>query len=420
MGVDAYWIPIGYPSIFRRKMRVLQRGSLGNPVKHQNWRLPDGVDELLPPAAWALEQVRRTVLDVFISWGFDYVEPPLIEYLDALLVGTGSDLDLQTLKAVDQRSGRLLGVRADMTSQAARIDAHSLQDNEVQRLCYAGSVVHANPQAILASRVPVKAGAEIFGSSSLAADVEVVALLVGVLHALGVDEPGLVLRNMWIYHNLTTVLDLDDARERGLFAAVQSKSETDIADIVGDAPVAELLVRLPTLMGPADTVGDVRQALKSAPAGVLAALDVLVEFTELVARRCPDLALRYDVAELAGYGYHNGPIFSAFHADQGRALARGGRYDGIGAAFGRSRAATGFDVSLKELLENWRTAVPTIWAPWAEGQSKVELMRRVDELRESGERVLVALSAEEIASSTCSKQLIIKDGQWSVTLFEAH
>ncbi|MCZ6617424.1 MAG: ATP phosphoribosyltransferase regulatory subunit, partial [Gammaproteobacteria bacterium] len=150
-------------------------------MKHQNWRLPDGVDELLPPAAWALERIRRTVLDVFHVWGFDYVEPPLIEYLDALLVGSGNDLDLQTLKVVDQRSGRMLGMRADMTSQAARIDAHSLQTNEVQRLCYAGTVVHANPQAVLASRVPVKAGAEIFGSTSLAADAEVVALLVEVL-----------------------------------------------------------------------------------------------------------------------------------------------------------------------------------------------------------------------------------------------
>ncbi len=302
-----------------------------------------------------------------------------------------------------------------MTSQAARIDAHSLQDNEVQRLCYAGTVVHANQQEVFESRVTVKSCDQIFGSMSLAADAEVVALLVEVLHAVGVDEPVLVLGNMGIYHNLTAVLDLDDTRERGLFAAVQSKSETDIADIVGDTPVAEMLVRLPTLMGPANTVGDVRQALKSAPGEVLAALDVLVEFTDMVARRCPNLALRYDVAELAGYGYHTGPIFSASHADQGRALARGGRYDGIGAAFGRSRPATGFDVSLKELLENTLTAPPTIWAPWGEGQSRVELMRRVDELRESGERVLVALSEEEIASSTCSKQLIIKDGRWSVT-----
>ncbi len=390
--------------------------SMGKPVKHQNWRLPDGVDELLPPAAWALEQIRRTVLDVFHSWGFDYVEPPLIEYLDALLVGSGNDLDLQTLKVVDQRSGRLLGVRADMTSQAARIDAHSLQDNEVQRLCYAGGVVHANPQAIPASRVPVKAGAEIFGSRSLEADTEVVALLVEVLHAVGVAEPVLVLGNMGIYHSLAAALDtaLDETGEKRLFAAVQSKSETDIADIAGDTPIAEMLVRLPTLMGPVNTVGEVRQALESAPDEVLAELDVLVEFTEMVVQRCPRLALRFDVAELAGYGYHNGPVFSAYHADQGRALARGGRYDGIGAAFGRSRPATGFDVSLKELLENTIAAPPTIWAPWPEGRNKESLVQRTDELRVSGERVLVALSEEEQPSSTCSRQLVIKDGQWSV------
>ncbi|MCZ6641163.1 MAG: ATP phosphoribosyltransferase regulatory subunit [Gammaproteobacteria bacterium] len=388
-------------------------------MEHQNWRLPDGVDELLPPAAWALEQIRRTVLDVFHNWGFDYVEPPLIEYLDALLVGSGNDLDLQTLKAVDQRSGRLLGVRADMTSQAARMDAHSLKDNDVQRLCYAGTVVHANPEALLASRVPVKAGAEIFGSSSLAADAEVVALLVEVLHAVGVGEPVLVLGNMGIYHSLTSALGankpLDERSERRLFQAVQSKSETDIADIAGDSPIADMLVRLPTLMGPAASVGDVRRALKSAPAEVKAALDSLIEFTEMVRQRCPDLALRYDVAELAGYGYHNGPVFSAYQAEQGRALARGGRYDGIGAAFGRSRPATGFDVSLKELLEN-SIAVPlTIWAPWAEGKNKTELLLRIEELRGKGERVLVALSEVETPSAACTKQLASKDGQWSVT-----
>ena len=385
-------------------------------MEHQTWRLPDGVDELLPPAAWALEQIRRTVLDVFHHWGFDYVEPPLIEYLDALLVGSGYDLDLQTLKAVDQRSGRLLGVRADMTSQVARMDAHSLKDNEVQRLCYAGTVVHANPQAVLASRVPVKAGAEIFGSSSLAADAEVVALLVEVLHAVGVAEPVLVLGNMGIYHSLACALDgaLDERSERGLFAAVQSKSETDIANIVGDSPIADMLVRLPTLMGPADTVEDVRLALESAPVAVKGALDSLIEFTEMVKQRCPELALRYDVAELAGYGYHNGPVFSAYQAKQGRALARGGRYDGIGAAFGRNRPATGFDVSLKELLSNTITASPTIWAPWAEGKDKAELLLRIGELRDSGERVVVALSPQETPSAICSKQMLINDGQWSV------
>ena len=167
---------------------------------NRNWRLPEGVEELLPPQAWALEQVRRRVVDVFHAWGFDYVEPPIIEYLDALLVGTGAmghetDLDLQTLKVVDQRSGRMLGVRADMTAQAVRIDAHSLagSGDGVRRLCYAGPVVHANPAGALDSRVPIKAGAEIFGSRSLAADAEVLALLVEILDTAGVPEPVVVI-----------------------------------------------------------------------------------------------------------------------------------------------------------------------------------------------------------------------------------
>ncbi|MCZ6618544.1 MAG: ATP phosphoribosyltransferase regulatory subunit, partial [Gammaproteobacteria bacterium] len=233
--------------------------------------------------------------------------------------------------------------------------------------------------------------------------------------AVGVIEPVLVLGNMGIYHSLAAALDMAGSGERELFAAVQSKSETDIADIAGVTPIADMLVRLPTLMGPADEVGNVRQVLESAPVEVLAQLDVLVEFTEMVGRRCPNLALRFDVAELAGYGYHNGPVFSAFHADQGRALARGGRYDGIGAAFGRNRPATGFDVSLKELLlESAFTPPEAIWAPWARERNKAELMGLINELRETGERVLVALSEAETPSSSCSRQLVLKAGQWSV------
>ena len=168
----------------------------------RNWRLPAGVDELLPPAAWALEQVRRRVLDVFHSWGFEYIDPPIIEYLDALLVGSGDDMDLQTLKVIDQRSGRLLGVRADMTAQAVRIDAHSLPVEGVQRLCYAGNVVLANPLGPLDTRVPLKAGAELFGAPTLAADAEVGARMLEVLSCVGSEDPILVLGHMGIFQNL--------------------------------------------------------------------------------------------------------------------------------------------------------------------------------------------------------------------------
>jgi ATP phosphoribosyltransferase regulatory subunit len=386
-------------------------------IKHQQWRLPEGVDELLPPAAWELEQVRRAVLDVFRTWGFEYVDPPVIEYLDALLVGTGNDMDLQTLKAVDQRTGRLLGVRADMTSQAARIDAHSLPAEGVQRLCYAGSVVHANPSSVLETRVPLKAGAEIFGSGSLAADAEVIALLVDVLRAVGVEAPVLVLGHMGIYHGLVGPMGLPSDEQQALFSAVQCKSETDIAEILEDRPGAGHVRHLPTLMGRRDVLAEARRALLGAPAAVDEALNALEQLAELVSARCPDVELRFDLAELAGYGYHNGPVFSAYQPDRGSAMARGGRYDGIGAAFGRARPATGFDVSLKQLLRRGATGERAIWVPWADAASEGDCRDQLaaqKQLRAAGEIVVAAVSEEEQAPARCDRILTRADGVWTV------
>ena len=337
-------------------------------MKSKFWRLPDGVDDLLPPRAWELELVRRKVLDIFHNWGFDYIEPPLIEYLEALLVAGGRDLDLQTLKAVDQRSGRLLGVRADLSSQAARIDASRLGAQGVSRLCYAGPVVHANPQNPMDSRVPIKAGAEIFGSAELEADAEVIALMVEVLQATvgenwktskhpewhpEVEDPAplVVLGNMGIYRALTRPLELDEDSEHSLFAAVQSKSESDIRALVGTGGLADLLVALPQLMGRIEDLEGACLELAGAPAEVGSELARLQRLVELLRDRCPNADLRFDLAELAGFGYHNGPVFAAFHSGHGQALARGGRYDGIGATFGRKRPATGFDVNLKRLIK---------------------------------------------------------------------
>lgn len=394
---------------------------------NRKWRLPDGVDELLPPEAWALEQVRREVLDVFNSWGFDYIEPPVVEYLDALLVGAGpngglghqDDLDLQTLKVVDQRSGRLLGVRADMTAQAVRIDAHSRPSERVQRLCYAGPVVLANPAAALDSRVPLKAGAEIFGAPGLAADVEVICLLLEILERTGVEAPVLVLGHMGIYLSLVAPLGLDAFTERQLFAAVQSKSEADIGELIGERSDAALLERLPTLMGGREVLEEARAAVAGGPPGAVAAVDALEALADGVLLRNPPVEVRYDLAELAGYGYHNGPVFSAYQADQGRAIARGGRYDGIGAPFGRSRPATGFDVNLRQLigLSPAGTVGPSIWAPWTgglDGDEAVMLAAEVRRLRAAGERVVMALDGEDGAPAGCDRQLSYLAGEWKV------
>ncbi|MEQ8858794.1 MAG: ATP phosphoribosyltransferase regulatory subunit [Pseudomonadales bacterium] len=385
-------------------------------ISSRHWQLPDGVDELLPPVAWQLELVRRRVLDVFRAWGFEYVDPPVVEYLESLLVGSAGDMDLQTLKALDQRSGRMLGVRADLTSQAARIDAHSLAMDGIRRLCYAGSVVLANPAAPLDTRVPFKAGAEIFGAASLSADAEVIALLVDVLRTAGIDSPVLVLGHVGIYAALVEAMGLPAETERALFGAVQRKSETDIAELLGDRAGADMVVRLPTLMGRRDALADARRVLRAGPKPLTAAIDALEELADLVAARCPDVQLRFDVAELAGYGYHNGPVFSAYQGDRGSALARGGRYDGIGAAFGRARPATGFDVSLKQLVAAGAVIENAIWAPRVDGDAnrRTALLAELKRLRAAGEIVLSALTAGEQPAKRCDRALVEVDGAWTV------
>ena len=390
---------------------------------NRNWRLPDGVEELLPPQAWALEQVRRRVLDVFNAWGFDYVEPPVIEYLDALLVGTGvmgheTDLDLQTLKVVDQRSGRMLGVRADMTAQAVRIDAHSLagSGDGVRRLCYAGPVVHANPAGALDSRVPIKAGAEIFGSGSLAADAEVLGLLAEILDTAGVSDPVIVLGHMGVYLGLVEPFGLEPALEQELFAAVQCKSETDIAQLLKGRGDSSLLQRLPTLMGEGSVLALAEELLRDAPKSVRGAVAALEQLAGLLAARCPELTIRFDLAELAGYGYHNGPVFSAYQSSQGQALARGGRYDGIGSAFGKGRGATGFDVSLMQLL-NGAEGIPAIWAPWTDAAQPAvaqALADKVKALREAGNRVVASVSPDDAPPAGCDRSLQYVDGSWQL------
>lgn len=390
-------------------------------MSKRNWRLPAGVGELLPPQAWALEITRRRVLDVFRAWGFEYIDPPIVEYTDALLVGAGDDMDLQTLKALDPKSGRLLGVRADMTAQAVRVDAHSRPEPGVQRLCYAGNVVFANPVSSLDDRVPLKAGAELFGAAGLTADAEVIALMLEVLNRVGIAEPIIALGHMGIYQNLVAPLELAHAQEAELFQAVQSKAETDIARLLDgrvENGVRELLVRLPGLMGERGVLAEARELLGGSGEGVVAAVDELDALADLVLEAVPGVALRFDLAELVGYGYHNGPVFSAYHSKVGRALARGGRYDGIGSAFGRTRPATGFDMSLNELAAagpavhaDGDADAGAIWAPWTEGTDP-QREAAIRRLRVDGEAVVAALMADDARPGRCDRILVNRGGNW--------
>ncbi len=385
------------------------------------WRLPRGVDELLPPQAWELEKLRRSILDLYHSWGFEYIEPPVIEYLDALLVGSGEDLDLQTLKVVDQVTGRQLGVRADVTSQAVRIDSHSLVTDDIQRLCYAGNVVFANPQIGSSSRVPFKAGAELFGSSSLSADAEVVNLMIATAEVAGIQGAVLLLGHMGIYRTLiaalleTTETQID---EEALFKCIQRKSKADIEALLPDTPLAQMLADLPLLMGDPSIIETARQRLGSAPDEVHQALDDLEILVGVIRAQHDDIVIRIDVSELSGYGYHNGPVFALYHPEHGSALAQGGRYDGVGEAFDpdRGRAATGFDLDLKALVSAGTAETSNlIFAPWSDDSALTESrLAKIAELRNEGRRVRSALAEDEGIPGECSHILVAEDGEWRV------
>ena len=382
------------------------------------WRLPKGVDEVLPPQAWQLEQLRRRVLDVFNRWGYDYLEPPVIEYLDALLVGSGEDLDLQTLKVVDQYSGRQLGVRADMTSQAVRVDAHSLRSDNVQRYCYAGPVVFAKPQGNQTSRVPLKAGAEMFGASGVAADAEVIGLMLEGLKVANMHAPVLLLGHMGIYLGLVEQLlaegRLDEARQGELFGCIQRKGASDIRALLDDSPTAAMLIALPDLMGDSSVLELAGKVLHSASESVRAALDELKDLAAMINARYPQVDLRIDVSELSGYGYHNGPVFAVYHPQHGSALAQGGRYDGVGDIFGRGRAATGFDLNLKQLMDSSLQGQGAYFAPYTADASHQELAGLVSRLRDEGHRVIVAVAQNEQPPHDCIGVLVHGQNGWQV------
>lgn len=387
-------------------------------MKEHNWRLPDGVEEVLPPGARALELLRRRVLDLFDAWGYEYVVPPMIEYLDALLVGSGSDLELQTFRMVDQLSGRMLGIRADMTSQAARIDAHSLRTDATQRLCYAGTVVHANPQGILESRVPLMAGAEIYGAAGLDADAEVIVLMIEALRLAGIEHPVIELGHVGIFRAIAADAGCEPALESALFEALQRKSQPDLEDQLNDSHLddrhRELFTALPDLLGSIGVLARARKLVRGL-SEAQRAIDELEQLAGAIKDRGIDQELRYDLCELTGYGYHAGIVFAAYSADFGRAIARGGRYDAIGEAFGRARPATGFDLDLRRLPAGPTRARHAVWAPALDGHpdgQRSALWQTMTQLRAEGERVIGALAANETAADDCDRELVWRDGKW--------
>ena len=316
----------------------------------RNWILPEYVEDILPAEAERTETLRRLLLDHFRVHGYRLIQPPLIEHLDSLLTGTGRDLELQTFKVVDPLSGRMLGVRADITPQVARIDAHVLNEPGVTRLCYAGSVLRAIPAGFAGTREVSQIGAELFGEPGIAGDIEVLGLILSSLAVADVRGLHLDLGHVGVYRALATGAGIggnfDDTE---LFAALRAKDVPAVSELTAKLPAAwrNALTALPTLYGPAeDVLAAARAGLPDTPPirNALAALDALARSGAPLVE-----ALHIDLADLTGYHYHNGAIFSVFTAGETGSIGRGGRYDGVGKAFGRARPATGFTLDLRQL-----------------------------------------------------------------------
>ncbi len=322
-------------------------------TRSNRWLLPDGVDEVLPPKAAQLESLRRSLLDLFASWGYELVIPPMIEYLESLLTGSGRDLDLQTFKITDQISGRLLGLRADITPQVARIDAHSLNRDDIVRLCYAETVVHARAE-MLKSRIPIRIGAELFGHTGLESDLEIVSLMIESLKQLGFESVHLELGDVSIFRQLIKQVDISEEDEEAIFDTIQRKASADLdalvrrLDLPGD--ISTSLLKLPELVGDESILEDCQDLFGP---DIKRSIARLLDLCHEVNDRYDDVEIYIDMSELRGYNYHTGIVFAAYLPGHGHSVAKGGRYDCIGDVFGRSRPATGFDLDLKALAESW-------------------------------------------------------------------
>ncbi|MCC5881062.1 MAG: ATP phosphoribosyltransferase regulatory subunit [Halomonas sp.] len=380
------------------------------------WLLPDGMDEVLPPQASRMEELRRALLDLYHRWGYDQVMPPPVEFLDSLLTGTGTDLDLQTFKLTDQLTGRLMGVSADVTPQVARMDAHSMRHQGPARLCYCTNVLRAKADQHQGGRSPVQVGVELFGHAGLEADLEILRLALLSLKTAGAAELHLALGHIGIYRSLVQAARLDHDQERALFEALELKSPGALAEQVGasvsDPALADMFRALGRLHGGAEVLDAAREAFAGAPAAVAEALAQLRALHQGVVEEHPEVELYFDLAELRGYEYHTGMMFAAFVPGYGQALAKGGRYDDTGRAFGRARPATGFSMDLKQLatLVQSQPACDGIWAPAAgEGLSEA-----IAALRDSGQRVVQALPGQVTPPEAhrCSQRLVQVDGRW--------
>ena len=380
------------------------------------WLLPEDIADVLPAQARKVETLRRAILDLYQTYGYELVAPPILEFLDSLLTGTGSDLNLQTFKLVDQMSGRTLGLRADITPQVARIDAHLLNRAGVTRLCYAGSVAHARTPVGSSAREDLQLGAEIYGCATWEADFEAITLLLKTLSIAGVDKVYLDLSHAGILSGILADQKLDKETIETVYGLLQTKDRPGLAKWAACLPAktTEALMALTELNGPCAEV--LAKAKKVLPKH--AAIDkALADLEHLVATvsASSGLDLSIDLADLRGYQYHSGVIFAVYVDKLPQSIARGGRYDHVGQAFGRARPATGFSLDLLTLANVSPLQVRkfAILAPWLEDAS---LSKAIAALRDSGEVVIQVMAGEKVeaAEYECDRELVKQGNSWEV------
>lgn len=382
------------------------------------WMLPDGVDEVLPEQAQDVEYLRRQLLDLYHNWGYDLVIPPMVEFTESLLSGSGSDLDLMTFRITDQLSGRMMGIRADITPQTARMDAHSLRREGPSRLCYAGTVLHTRPRGPLESRTPISVGVELFGEATLAADIEVIELFLQTLKTCGVSAVHLDLGHVDIYRGLLAEASLDKALEAEFFELLQRKALAELARWVDrnikDKKLASWLTRLPSLTGGVEVLAAAKSALAGAPASVLEAVEQLGKIVSALTDA--DVSIYLDLGEMPGYHYHTGVVFAAYVQGYGKALGNGGRYDHVGEAFGRARPATGFAFDLKSLVSQGRRHRDQVGGIFAVASDDPEMHKQVALLRSQGNRVVQGFAGQAVnlKELNCDRQLVEQDGQYLI------
>jgi len=394
-------------------------------LKSKRWILPEGISETLSPEAMAIELNRRSLLDLFYSWGYDLVDPPIIDFYDSLLTGTGHDLELMTFTLTDQMSGQMLGVRADMTPQVARIDAHHIQHDHPTRFCYIGKVLKTRLEDFSQSRSPIQMGAEIYGHQTYQSDIEIIELLIKTLDMVGIKNITLDFGHVTIFRVLAKSAALGESEEEQLFEALQRKSISEMQEQLQSLDLTKELVdkflALVNLHGDQSIIEYARTLFQEDE--IIAALDDLDAVAKHLKALQPDVNLFFDLAELRGFNYHTGMVFSAYLPGHGQAVAQGGRYDGIGKLFGRSRPATGFSTDLAHLVSlsginkdlEEKLISQAIFAPYVNDLDE-SLEQQIEELRSTGERVVRELPGQslDLNEMGCNRRLQKDGSSWII------